>query len=60
MPSNILYLIGFVVVIIGLGYGAHLAGIGAEWITAGAIFLGGIAILKIAKRGRSSRPFDTT
>lgn len=60
MPSNILYLIGFVVVIIGLGYGAHLAGIGAEWIAAGAIFLVGIAILKIAKRGRSSRPFDTT
>jgi hypothetical protein len=59
MPSNILYLIGFVIVIIGLSYGAYLAGISAEWITVGIIVLFGIAILKIAKRGRNSKPFDT-
>jgi hypothetical protein len=59
MPSNVLYLIGFVIVIVGLSYGAYLAGISAEWIMAGIIVMFGVAILKIARRGRSSKPFDT-
>ena len=58
MPSNLLYLIGFAIVIGGLAYGAHLAGIGPEWITVGIVVLVGTAILKVAKRGRSSKPFD--
>ena len=59
MPSNAIYLIGFAVVICGLAYGAHLAGLSAPWIAAGVITLIGLGILKVAKRGRSSRPFDT-
>lgn len=58
MPSNALYLIGFVIVIVGLSYAAYLAGVSPEWITAGIVVLFGIAILKIAKRGRNSKPFD--
>ena len=60
MPSNLLYLIGFAIVIAGLAYGAHLAGIAPEWIAVGVVVLVGTAILKVAKRGRSSRPFDST
>lgn len=59
MPSNALYLLGFVIVIAGLSYAAYLAGVSAEWITAGIVVLLGVAILKVAKRGRSSKPFDT-
>jgi hypothetical protein len=58
MPSNILYLVGFMIVILGLSYAAHLAGVSAEWIIAGVIVLLGVGLLKVAKRGRSSKPFD--
>jgi hypothetical protein len=59
MPSNAIYLIGFAIVICGLAYGAYLAGLSAQWIAVGVITLVGVGILKVAKRGRSSRPFDT-
>jgi hypothetical protein len=58
MPSNAIYLFGFAIVILGLAYGAHLMGISREWIAAGVITLTGLGILKVTKRGRSSRPFD--
>jgi hypothetical protein len=58
MPSNAVYLIGFAVVILGLAYGAYLMGASPEWITAGVITLVGLGLLKVAKRGRSTRPFD--
>jgi hypothetical protein len=59
MPSNALYLFGFAVIIAGLAYAAHLMGIAPQWIVAGIITLAGLGLLKVAKRGRSSRPFDT-
>ena len=59
MPSNALYLIGFCIVIAGLAWGAHMMGISAQWIAVGVVTLIGFGILGVAKRGRSTRPFDT-
>jgi len=47
MPqSSALYLIGFIVVVAGLAYAAHLAHVPSAWIIAGVIVLLGIGILK--------------
>jgi hypothetical protein len=48
-----LYLIGFVILIVGLAYGAYLAGVPAHWIGVGVICLIGIAILSAVKRTQS-------
>ncbi len=58
MPSNAIYIIGYIVVIAGLAYAASLAGLSVEWIIAGVIVLAGVGLLKLAKRGRSTRPLD--
>ena len=60
MPSNAIYIIGFIVVVAGLSYAAYLAGVPAEWILAGVIVLTGMGLLKVAKRGRSTKPFDAS
>lgn len=59
MPSNAIYIIGFIVVIAGLAYAASLAGVPMEWILAGVIIFAGMGLLKVAKRGSSTKPFDT-
>jgi hypothetical protein len=40
-----IYMIGFVVLIIGLGTGAHLMHVPAQWIGVGVLCLVGIGIL---------------
>jgi len=40
-----IYLIGFVILIVGLSYGAYLAGLSAQWILVGAISALGIGVL---------------
>ncbi len=40
-----IYVLGFIVMIIGLAIGAHLMHIPAQWIGAGALVLIGIGIL---------------
>ena len=59
MPSNLIYLIGYVIVIGGLAYGAHLLGLSAEWIAVGAVVLAGMALMGVSKKGRSRDPFET-
>jgi hypothetical protein len=51
MPSwfNV-YLIGFIILIIGLALGAHLLGVPGTWITVGVICLIGIGILSAVKK----------
>jgi hypothetical protein len=47
MPqTSALYLIGFVIVVAGLAYAAHLAHVPNAWIVAGVIVLLGIGVLK--------------
>ena len=43
--SFAIYLVGYVVLIVGLCWGATLLHVPAEWIAVGAICLAGIAIL---------------
>jgi positive regulator of sigma E activity len=44
------YLIGFIILIIGLALGAHLAGVPDMWIAVGVICLVGIGILSAVKK----------
>jgi urea transporter len=60
MPSSFgLYLIGFIILIIGLALGAHLAGMPTLWIAVGVICLLGIGILSAVKKTQT-RPGTTT
>lgn len=47
-----LYLIGFVILIIGLAYGAHLAHMPQQWIGVGVVVLIGLGILTGVTRTR--------
>jgi hypothetical protein len=51
-----LYSIGFVLVIAGLIYGAHLMHIPAHWIAVGAIVLAGLGIVKGVQATRQKDP----
>jgi urea transporter len=44
------YLIGFIILVIGLALGAHLAGVPTMWIAVGVICLIGIGILSAVKK----------
>jgi len=51
MPSSFgVYLIGFIILVIGLALGAHLAGVPSMWIAVGVICLVGIGILSAVKK----------
>ncbi|HEY9422209.1 MAG TPA: hypothetical protein VIW92_12400 [Thermoanaerobaculia bacterium] len=45
-----IYLIGFIILVIGLALGAHLAGAPPMWIAVGVICLVGIGILSAVKK----------
>jgi O-antigen/teichoic acid export membrane protein len=48
--ASVLYLIGFLVAVIGLAWAAHLAGMPSQWIGASVVVLVGIGIAAAAKR----------
>ncbi|HVR97523.1 MAG TPA: hypothetical protein VMW27_12975 [Thermoanaerobaculia bacterium] len=50
------YLIGFILVVVGLAYGASLAGVPPTWIGVGVIVLLGIGILSAVKRTQAKTP----
>jgi hypothetical protein len=58
MPSSFgVYLIGFIILIIGLAFGAYLAGLDPTWIGVGVICLIGIAVLMgVTKTTRKETP----
>jgi hypothetical protein len=49
-----IYLVGFIILIIGLALGAHLAGAPTTWIAVGVICLLGIGILSAVKKTQAS------
>ena len=51
-----LYLAGFVILICGLVYGAHLMHLPTHWIAAGAIVMIGVGILSAVKATRPKDP----
>jgi hypothetical protein len=59
--SNLgLYLVGFIIVIIGLAWGASLLGVPVQWIAVGVIVLLGIGILSAVKKTQVPRSTGTT
>jgi sorbitol-specific phosphotransferase system component IIC len=56
MSSLAIYLVGMAVLIGGLAYGAHLAGLATQWIAVGAVVLLGIGIVTAVSRTRSKDP----
>ena len=51
-----IYIAGFIVVVIGLAYGAHLAHVPQQWIGVGVIVLVGLGILKAVTHTRQKDP----
>lgn len=49
-----IYLVGFIILIIGLALGAHLAGMPSMWIAVGVICLIGIGILSAVKKTKGT------
>lgn len=45
MSSFSIYIIGFIILIAGLAYGANAAGVATVWIVTGIIVLAGLGIL---------------
>lgn len=56
MSSFGIYIIGFVIVIVGLGLAAHLLGVPSMWIGIGVIILVGIGILSGVSRTKRPDP----
>ena len=52
------YLIGFIVLTLGLALGAHLAGAPITWIAVGVVVLLGIGILMAVTRTQAKTPPD--
>lgn len=52
MSNFSLYVLGYLIVIAGLAYGAHLLGVPPVWIGVGAIVLAGIGIVTGVSRTR--------
>jgi hypothetical protein len=56
MSSFSTYLIGFIVLIIGLAIGAVLVGVPTIWVTVGAVVLIGIGIVSATTRTKPKDP----
>jgi urea transporter len=50
-----IYLVGFIILVVGLALGAHLAGVPSTWIIVGVICLVGIGILSAVKKTQGTR-----
>lgn len=59
MSSFGIYIIGFVILIIGLALAAHLLGVPTVWIGIGMIILIGIAVLSGVNRTKKPDPPGT-
>jgi hypothetical protein len=51
-----LYIVGFIVLIVGLAIGAHLAHVPPQWIGVGTVVLVGLGILKAVTHTRQRDP----
>ena len=54
--SFALYMLGFIIVIVGLAWGAMVAGVPQIYIIIGAVVLFGVGILSAVKRTRPKDP----
>lgn len=51
-----IYIVGLLILIGGLAYGAHLAGAPTPWIVVGAVIVAGGGLLTAATRTRQKDP----
>jgi len=56
MSSFGTYLVGFLILIVGLAIAAYLLGVSSTWILVGAIILIGIGVLSATTRGKMKDP----
>ena len=56
MSSLTIFIIGFVILVAGLAYGASLAGLSTQWIVVGVLVLTGIGIAMGVTRTRQRDP----
>lgn len=56
MSNFAIYIIGYLIVIAGLAWGAHLLGIAPRWIVIGAMVLLGIGVAGGVSRTRRREP----
>ena len=56
MSSFVIYVIGFLIVIVGLALAANLLGVSSTWIGIGVIVLAGIAVLSGVSKTRRRDP----
>jgi hypothetical protein len=56
MSSFATYLIGFLILIVGLAFGAYLLNVPTSWIAVGIIVLIGIGVLMATNRTRPRDP----
>ena len=59
MSSFATYLIGFIILILGLAFAAYLLNVPTTWIGVGAIVLIGIGVLTATTRRNRRDPADT-
>ena len=61
MSGNfIVYLIGYVIAIIGVGYGLSAAGLGSEWIIAIVLVMVGLGIVYALSRAQRDKSTPTS
>jgi hypothetical protein len=53
-----LYIVGFIIFVAGLAYGAHLIGVSQTWIGVGVLVLIGLGIFTGAIRTRQKDPAE--
>lgn len=53
MTSLVLYIFGALLVVAGVSYGAHLAGVPFEWLAVLVIVLLGLALMGAARRAKA-------
>ena len=56
MSSFSIYLVGFIVLIVGLAIGAYLLNVPAAWIAVGVIVLLGLGILRATSKTKPRDP----
>jgi hypothetical protein len=56
MMSFAIYIIGYIILIFGLAYGAHLLNVDQKWIGVGVICLIGLGIVQGVTRTRQKDP----
>jgi hypothetical protein len=56
MSSLAIYVVGFIILIGGLAYGASMAGLSTQWIVVGVLVLMGLGVVMGVTRTRQKDP----